>query len=215
MKREIDLNDVSDGKLYDNNDLVKADCFGCEGCHQCCTGMGESIVLDPYDVYNLCLGTSKFFSQLLESSIEINIVDGLTLPNISMKNGSCSFLSNGRCSIHAYRPGICRMFPLGRFYNEDGFKYFLQVHECPVKNKGKVKIKKWLGYPDINGYEAYIRTWHDFLISLQENLPQLSDDNIRVLNLLIIKTFYQTEYNDDFFEEFYKRIANLKEMLGL
>lgn len=215
MKREINLNDISDGKLYDNNDLVKADCFGCEGCHQCCTGMGESIVLDPFDIYNLTLGTGKSFEQLLESNIEINIVDGLTLPNINMKKGACSFLKDSRCSIHAHRPGICRMFPLGRFYNEDGFKYFLQVYECPVKNKGKVKIKKWLGYPDINRYENYIKAWHSLLVQLQDNLPQLSEDNIRVLNLLIIKTFYQTEYNDDFYNEFYQKVTQINEILGL
>lgn len=215
MKREINLNDISDGKLYDNNDLVKADCFGCEGCHQCCTGMGESIVLDPFDIYNLTLGTGKSFEQLLESNIEINIIDGLTLPNINMKKGACSFLKDSRCSIHAHRPGICRMFPLGRFYNEDGFKYFLQVYECPVKNKGKVKIKKWLGYPDINGYENYIKAWHSLLVQLQDNLPQLSEDNIRVLNLLIIKTFYQTEYNDDFYNEFYQKVTQINEILGL
>ena len=215
MKREIDLNDVSDGKLYKNNDLVKADCFGCENCHKCCTGMGESIVLDPFDVYNLSLSTGKSFEKLLKSNIEINIVDGLTLPNINMKSGECTFLQDGRCSIHSFRPGICRMFPLGRIYNDDGFKYFLQIHECPVKNKGKVKVKKWLGYLDINGYEAYINTWHGLIVDLQNNLPDLSEDNVRVLNLLIIKTFYQTEYNDDFFDEFYKRVTQIRNMLGI
>lgn len=41
-------------------------------------------------------------------------------------------------------PGICRLFPLGRIYEENGFKYFIQVHECKKQERGKVKIKKWL-----------------------------------------------------------------------
>lgn len=38
MNREMDMAEVSDGKLYGLDDMVKADCAGCEGCHACCTG---------------------------------------------------------------------------------------------------------------------------------------------------------------------------------
>lgn len=40
MKREIDMKEISDGKLYGPNDLVKADCGDCHGCFDCCRGMG-------------------------------------------------------------------------------------------------------------------------------------------------------------------------------
>ena len=50
MKRQVTMEEISDGKLYTSNDLVKADCGDCEGCHACCTGMGSSIVLDPLDI---------------------------------------------------------------------------------------------------------------------------------------------------------------------
>ena len=50
----------------------------------------------------------------------------------------------GRCSIHPYRPGICRLFPLGRYYEEDGFRHILQIHECEKTNRSKVKIRKWM-----------------------------------------------------------------------
>ena len=36
MERNIDMKEVSDGKLYTSNDMVKADCGGCEGCSACC-----------------------------------------------------------------------------------------------------------------------------------------------------------------------------------
>ena len=62
----------------------------------------------------------------------------------------------GRCGIHPFRPGICRLFPLGRYYEENGFRYFLQVHECQKENRAKVKVKKWLDTPDLKKYETYI-----------------------------------------------------------
>lgn len=36
MRREQTLEEISDGKLYDSNDMVKADCHDCEGCCDCC-----------------------------------------------------------------------------------------------------------------------------------------------------------------------------------
>ena len=84
MIRNEKLEDISDGRLYDANDMVKAYCNECKGCHACCTGMGNSIILDPMDVMRLCRETGKNFTQLLEKELEVNVVDGLVLPNIKM-----------------------------------------------------------------------------------------------------------------------------------
>ena len=46
MKRYVSLEEISDGRLYGGNDMVKADCHGCKGCHKCCTGMGNSVILE-------------------------------------------------------------------------------------------------------------------------------------------------------------------------
>ena len=44
-----DLQEISDGKIYGCNDMVRAACGDCAGCHACCEKMGTSIVLDPCD----------------------------------------------------------------------------------------------------------------------------------------------------------------------
>ena len=129
MKRYVSLEEISDGRLYTAKDMVRADCHGCEGCSACCHGMGESIILDPYDVYRLEKMEGFSFAESIGRTIELNVVDGVILPNLMMsgEKESCGFLDQeGRCSIHPYRPGICRLFPLGRFYEEGSFRYFLQ-----------------------------------------------------------------------------------------
>ena len=73
MERNIDMKEVSDGRLYTSNDLVKADCGGCEGCSACCQGMGESIVLDPLDIHRLCCGLHTDFNGLMVDKIELQI----------------------------------------------------------------------------------------------------------------------------------------------
>ena len=146
MRRNVDLNEISDGKLYTSNDMVKADCYECQGCSACCRGMGKSIILDPIDLFHLKQGTGKDFAQLLDHEMELNVVDGMILPNLKMDDDTdaCLFLGeNERCKIHAFRTGICRLFPLGRLYEEDGFRYFLLTQECRKENRGKVKVKKW------------------------------------------------------------------------
>jgi Fe-S-cluster containining protein len=151
MKRNCSLEEISDGKLYDANDLVEASCNGCKGAAACCHGMGNSIILDPYDIYQLTTNFNIPFEALLADKIELNLVDGIILPNLKMEasNESCAFLKdNGRCSIHSFRPGICRIFPLGRYYENHDFRYFLQVNECEYKTSTMTKVSKWIDTPD-------------------------------------------------------------------
>lgn len=227
MKRNVRLEDISDGSLYTANDMARADCRDCKDCSACCRGMGTSAILDPLDVYQLCTGLGQTFEQLMEDNIELNMVDGVILPNLKMsgKEESCSFLDEkGRCTVHAFRPGICRLFPLGRFYEENGFRYFLQVYECKKTDRSKIKVKKWIGIPDLKSYEAYILVWHRFLQICTEAMETLDGENQRIFQLYILRTFYQTAYQTEkgengelrlFYPEFYGRMEQLKKRLGL
>ena len=234
MNREMDMAEVSDGKLYGLDDMVKADCAGCEGCHACCTGMGTSVVLDPFDAYRMTAGTGKTFEALLAGPLELNVVDGIILPNLKLAGDSeqCTFLNDaGRCSIHPYRPGICRLFPLGRYYEEDGFRYILQIHECEKPNRSKVKIRKWMDTPDMERYDAYIADWHAFLKQLRirigaeldgETAAKASADGAnetpapdlaKSVSMYILQRFYLLPYDTsrDFYSQYEARIAAAKE----
>ena len=223
MEREIDLKEISDGRLYSAKDMVKAACNDCAGCFLCCQGMGNSILLDPYDIFQLEKGLGVTFEKLLEDALELNVVDGIICPNLKMQEAGeqCIFLSTeGRCSIHNFRPGFCRMFPLGRIYEEGSFRYFLQVHECPYPNKTKVKLKKWLEIPELGRYETYIKDWHYFLKDVQEIIKETQNDLIiKNLNMYLLNLFYVKAYETDmkeneaaaFYRQFYQRLEEAKE----
>ena len=222
MKRMVDLKQVSDGRLYSSGDMVKADCRDCEGCSACCRGMGSSILLDPMDVWRLRRDLHKDFSTLIEKEAELGIADGMILPNMKMdvRTDACLFLDgNGRCSIHDSRPGLCRLFPLGRYYEENGFRYFLQIYECRKKDRGKIKIKKWLGIPNLKAYEAYILSWHDFLEKCREGADTLDEEKRRTLALYVLRRFYELPYyadsEENFYAEFAQRLTESEEKLGL
>ena len=227
MEREIDLKEISDDKLYTANDMVKIGCNDCEGCSECCRTVGNTIILDPYDLYQLEQVSGLGFEELMVEKIELQVVDGLIQPNLKMKQdeAGCVFLSKeGRCTIHGHRPGFCRMFPMGRIYQEDGFRYFLQVHECDYPHKTKIKLKKWLGIPELSKYEAYINHWHAFLKKVQEILKKTENDaivkrlNMYVLNQFYVKS-YETAKQDNgpslFYDEFYERLNEALETVKL
>lgn len=212
MERYLDMDAVSDGKRYGLNDMVKAGCNDCKGCSACCRGMGNSIVLDPLDVYRLETGLGMDFSGLLSGAAELGVEDGVILPHLKMagEKESCVFLNKeGRCSIHAHRPGFCRIFPLGRIYEEDGFRYFLQVRECPMENKTKVKVKKWIDTPDIKRNEQFILQWHDYIKALRVRLKRPGqEETAKNRNLEMLNTFFVRPYraDGDFYREFEERL---------
>ena len=149
--------------------------------------------------------------QVLQGPLELNVVDGIILPNLKMsgRNESCAFLDEeGRCSIHSIRPGICRIFPLGRIYEDGSFQYFLQVHECKKTNRTKVKVKKWIDTPDIIKNEAFINRWHYFLKEITQKVQGLPEDNVKQMNMYILNAFFVTLYEDrrDFYEQFEERM---------
>ncbi len=207
MKRNIDISEISDGRFYDVNDMAKLGCADCSGCSACCHGMGSSIVVDPYDFYRLSKKLGKGFEELLAEHLELNVVDGLVLPNLKLTgdNEACTFLNaEGRCSIHDARPGICRLFPLGRVYENNDFKYFLQVDECHKKNRTKVKIAKWVDTPDYERYREFVIDWHYFLNDMEK---MASGEDAKRYVMLILNVFYVKPYDleRDFYEQYYSR----------
>ena len=140
-------------QLLGANDMAKLGCGDCDGCSACCRGMGRSILLDPYDIFRLQKITGQNFAGLMQEKIELGVEDGLILPALRMQpeTDACGFLAaDGRCSIHAGRPGLCRLFPLGRKYDEKGLHNLLFEDACEIQKQNKVKIKKMLETPALS-----------------------------------------------------------------
>lgn len=218
MKRNVTMEEISDGKFYEVNDMVKAGCAGCGGC---CQGMGQSIVLSPLDIFRITSNLKVDFESLINDKFELNVVDGIILPNIKIDGvgEKCHFLDDeNKCKIHGFRPDICRLFPLGRYYEERNFKYFLQINECPNFHPLKVKVKKWLDEPELKKYEDFVGQWHFFLTDVEEMLNTKNNDSLRrQVSLYILQKFYLESYSsgDDFFSQFEKRFDEAKRQLLL
>lgn len=199
-------------KLCSADDMVRIACRSCSGCGECCRGMGDTIHLDPYDVRELEIHTGKSFMELLQDRVDLRVEDGMILPNLSMnpETGACSFLGeDGRCTIHPFRPGICRLFPLGRNYEGEGFRYFVVEGACPKKDLSKVKIRRWLDIPRLSAYENYIGRWHTFVRRQQRDLQAMHGAELKKMrNMAILNIFFIENYpaGRDFYKVFEERI---------
>ena len=184
---------------------------------------GKSIILDPIDLFSFeNRQPEKDFCRASESGDRVKCSRWYDPSKFKMdpKTDACPFLDeNERCGIHAFRSGICRLFPLGRLYEEEGFRYFLLTKECKKENRGKVKVKKWLGITNLKAYEQYISDWHQFLLTCEESIGELEKENIQILTTYILRLFYQTPYEaeDDgsFYQEFYQRREQVRKTLGI
>lgn len=220
MKRNVDLNEITDGRFYGLNDLVRADCRDCVGCSKCCREMVDTIILDPLDSFRLTRALSCSFDELLSrGEIELNVVDGIILPNLKPQEDDrrCPFLNDtGRCSIHAARPGFCRMFPLGRYYSDRSFSYILQTRECP-KVRSKIRVSKWIDTPELQRNQKFVGDWHYYLEDLSVRLDKSARETQRQVQLFLLHSFYRTTYSAaeeaQFYEEFEERLSRARSLL--
>ncbi len=215
------LEEISDGKLYDIEDIVKADTCGCGGCNDCCCDVGELVILTPFDVYEMVTYLGVEFDELVGQNIELRQNNKILLPYLKMNddNKNCSFLNKeGRCIIHSKRPNICRLFPLGRVYKDDDFKYFLQIGNCPKEDLKDIKVSQWVGIDNYDENKKFILEWYKFIKALTFRLKFVRDEKeIEEINKTLLDNCYRVEIEEgkDFYSTFMKNLPDVKNKLGI
>lgn len=202
--------------LYDLNDLVRADCHDCKGCSSCCREMGDSILLDPYDIFQMEKAGKSIEALLGSGVLALTVWEGMILPHLQMNEatGACSFLSTeGRCEIHDCRPGMCRLFPLGRNFADGKMNYFLLEDACENRSRSKVRISRWLGVEPADAYHGFVLEWHDFRHEMLALLSEAEEDQAKQLNLYLLRIFFLTPYDTDadFYAQFAARVARIRD----
>ena len=213
------LDKISDGRLYDIEDVVKADTCGCDGCSDCCKDVGDLVVLTPFDIYEMTTYLNTDFDKLLGDKILLRENNKIILPYLKMQdeNKNCSFLDkNGRCTIHLKRPNICRLFPLGRAYQDNDFKYFLQVDNCPKDELKDVKVSQWINIENYNENKKFILEWYKFIKALTFRLKFVRDEKeIAHINEILLDNFYRVKIDNDFYKSFEELLPKVKNKLGI
>ncbi|CVK32595.1 YkgJ family cysteine cluster protein [Methanoculleus bourgensis] len=116
----------------DVRDQVGSIGFGCRGCGACCRRVAEDsnlVIVSPAEVRAIMAATGMAWDEIAEpypDFIDAGNGGEYTLAwCIRRTADACIFLRDGRCSIYAHRPWICRTYPF-MLVDDD-----LLVSECP------------------------------------------------------------------------------------
>ena len=109
--------------------------FSCDMCGNCCRNRDEPILMTGADIFRIAKGLGISTLEVLFKHTRGYIGDTTHLPVAVLKerlDGSCSFLRKGKCTIQAFKPTPCALYPLGRMYDERDkkFYYFNQPYSC-------------------------------------------------------------------------------------
>ena len=99
--------------------------FTCSRCSRCCHD--KIIQVNPYEVARLARSRGLSTRAFAERHTE----DGLGVHLKRVASGACEFLGAQGCTVHADRPLVCRLYPLGRHVSEDGAERFSHMTPHP------------------------------------------------------------------------------------
>lgn len=158
---------------YDNMRIGLDDTFRfhCTICGKCCINR-EDILLNPYDIYRIAKALGKELHEVFFEYCETYLGETSRMVLVRLKpRGSikrCPLLVGQKCSVHAAKPAVCALYPLGRGLKsgieETGdllhreVQYIFQKPDCGDASEEHT-VRDWLKDFDFLSDEAYFKEW--------------------------------------------------------
>jgi Fe-S-cluster containining protein len=158
-------------------DLSLSTEFGyiCRRCSRCCRH--QHIQVDPYEVARLARARGECISNFVSAWT----IDGQGTALRQNEDGTCVFLGPDGCEVHADRPLVCRLYPLGRHLRSDGFEYYTKLNGHPQSEGQFTEQGTIADYLAAQGAEPYLAA-HDgyfkWLCWAQEQLNLTLDSSV-------------------------------------
>lgn len=225
MNRLQDIADNLDKYLIGLDEPFK---FKCRACGKCCKNR-EDILFTPRDIYRIAKYLGKKTEEIIHTYCDCYIGEDSKIPIVRLvpkgPNKACPFLRDKRCGIHAVKPVVCALFPVGRIYHtrnpqdeEPEYKagYILQPIQCGSLTKNNT-VRQWLEKFDIPVDDEFYKEWTNAIIELSKLMREAGEKAPRsalgpVYDVLghLLYTRYDT--GEDFMSQF---MANKTEAISL
>jgi hypothetical protein len=166
-------------------DINKKFKFKCKKCGFCCQ---FTIVLYPFDIMNICSHLSITTKEFLEKyGILVPDQDGI-LRCVLRKNQKCLFNKDNLCTVYEARPIRCRLFPIGRYFEEGKTYYLLPKEKCiGFDSNKKQSIQEWIINQNVSEYDKMTEDWAKLMIKLKNGNYPLKDPKFMTM---FTKIFY-------------------------
>jgi hypothetical protein len=98
--------------------------YRCGACSRCC--YGRRIQVNPYELARLARALGITTTEVIA---RFTVDGGTALARRA--DTACAFLGPTGCTVHADRPLVCRLYPLGRIVQADGSETFVENEPHP------------------------------------------------------------------------------------
>lgn len=140
------------------------------GCASTCCKNGPPIVLNPYEISRICAEDGLSYEDFLDI-VESDRANGFPLILLP-RDPVCRFWSGAGCRIYKARPLACRLFPLGRVF-ENGRSHIVlpERNRCiGLSPSGGKTLSDYLREQDTETAIAMADQWIGF-VSEMERMP--------------------------------------------
>lgn len=197
--------------------------FHCTECGRCCKQRAD-IMLSPYDLNRIARYLGVEIGKVIEDYCVCYIGVSSRLPVVIVKmegpEQKCPFLENGKCKIHAAKPTVCALFPLGRMGNGEDYstRYVLQHVECGTEDEQHT-VRKWLAEFGLEESEAWFREWQKTILPLSKRIneiaPSLTENALNMLGEGLLHVLYVNYCKEqDFMEQFHLNSQKAFALMG-
>lgn len=191
--------------------------FHCTMCGDCCRNR-DDILLTPKDLFKLAKGLNMTPKEVVDKYGEVYIGHSSNMTVVRLKSVGadkhCVFLEGNKCSVQAFKPGVCALFPLGRYmlnYQNVNDKsqevgYIFTNPGCGDKQQIHT-VRSWLRGYDIPAEDEYFIKWSATLTTLSATLTDfkksISPENMNLVwNLVYCLCYLKYDIQPEFLPQF-------------
>ena len=152
--------------------------FKCIGCGKCCKNR-EDILFTSRDVFQIAQHLEKEPHEIIQQYCDCYVGADSRMPIVRLKpvgsNKACPFLEGKRCTIHAVKPTVCALYPIGRVVQlpKEGVGktaritagYILQPTECGSRTRTNT-VRQWLERFNIPVDDEFYHEWNGLIAEL-------------------------------------------------
>ena len=179
--------------------------FKCRRCGKCCQHQ-DTIIFNTRDIFNIARELNMTMQGVVEAFTEVYIGNNSRIPIVHLLSDgpgeSCPLLKDGRCSVHAHKPTVCALFPLGRVVinkkhdspaltpgTELEVRYILNDIGDNCGSAARVNtVRSWLARFGIPENDAFFMLWNKVIIDLGDLVRMLESKEVSEYLLSTIET---------------------------
>jgi Fe-S-cluster containining protein len=158
----------AEARVLAETDLVQLSC-GINGCTSNCCTKSAPIVLNPYEIALICRESRMSYEDMLDI-VDTDRAKGFPLVMLP-RDPACHFWTGKGCRIYQARPLACRLFPLGRVY-ENGRSHLVlpELNVCSGLSLASARtVADYYREQDVALHFRMADSWIDFVNKIERN----------------------------------------------